>query len=114
MARRRDRLADVLAADGPVGLLPADLAAGPDPAIWCPDPLVVPSWMDDRTGRDHLRRARALKAWSAAGVDWSRAHDLGDIGWRDLLPADVAYAVSSLGRMHARSGDGYRPPWESR
>lgn len=73
--------------------LPADLAAGPDPRVW-----------------GGGQRPPELE-WRAAGEAWSRAHGLGHSGWRELLPGDVKYAVSSLGRAHIRRG-GLVPPWE--
>lgn len=68
--------------------LPSDLAAGPAPKVW----------------------ASSLE-WRKAGDAWSREHGLGHNGWHDLLDPEVRYAVSSLGRAHARHA-GYRPPWE--
>jgi len=72
------------AEDGTV--LPADIAAGPDPAVW-------PSW----------------SAWHAAGAAWSVANGLGPHGWHELLHPDVRYLTTSLGRAHVRAG--LRPPW---
>lgn len=80
--RRRDQ---VVNADE----LPRDLAAGPAPGRW----------------------ASELE-WRRAGHDWSLAHGHGPNGWLQMLPIDVRYAVSALGRAHRRSG-GLRPPWAS-
>lgn len=71
------------------GGFPRDLAGGPDPAVW-----------------------QSTLEWRAAAETWSLEHLGNRTGWRDLLPNEVAYAVSSLGRAHARTGVGYRPPWE--
>lgn len=70
--------------------LPAEIAGGPDPAVW-PEPVV--------------------KNWIAAGNAWS-VENLGSAAaWRDLLGSDVRYATSSLGRTHRREGS-YVAPWE--
>lgn len=66
--------------------LPAEIAAGPDPALW-------ESW----------------KEWHRAGVAWSTATGLGPAGWRALLTPDVRYLTTALGRAHVRAG--LAPPW---
>ena len=112
MATHRERLADVRETDDSGSVLPPDLAAGPTVDVWCPPDVAIPPWMDDPAGRRQVRTARAQQEWSAAGIAWSRQQGLGDRGWRAMLPPDVAYATSALGRSHARHGD-YRPPWEA-
>ncbi len=79
--------------------MPAEIAAGPDPRIWCAERC------PDRPYRG------AVVAWRNAGEACSRAHGLGPLGWRELLPEPVQYATSSLGRAHIWNG-GYRPPWD--
>jgi len=101
----------VRATDDPGSVLPADLAAGPDPDVWAPDDLPVPPWLDDPAGRRQVRTARAQQEWSAAGAAWSVGQGLGDRGWRELLPTEVRYGLSGLGRHRARVDPNYVPPW---
>jgi hypothetical protein len=68
--------------------LPAEIAAGPDPAVWS-----------------------SQVEWAIAGTSWSIEHGHGHTGWKRLLPEDVRYALSALGRVHIRHG-GLVPPWE--
>ena len=83
------------------GGLPAELAAGPDPDYWTAERCPGRPWRGPEI------------AWRVAGEEWSRAHGLGPLGWKDLLPEAVRYATSSLGRWHIMKG-GLRPPWEDR
>jgi len=89
--------------------LPSELAAGPDPDLWCPADLVVPSWMDDEAGRRELRAFAASRNWRDAGERWGAEQGLGHRQWMELLPADVGYAVSARGRLHIATG---QAPWE--
>ncbi len=70
MIRREDEL--------DLGVLPDDIAAGPD-------------------------RWPTLAAWLAAGQEWSSAAGHQRDGWRDLLDADVRYWTTALGNAHHRS-----------
>lgn len=72
--------------------LPANIAAGPAPALW---------------GEGQ----QAVTAWRAAGDKWAAKRGMAPGAWRALLPADVLYAVSSLGRAHIRHG-GLIAPWD--
>ncbi len=90
--------------------LPADIARGPDPAIWA-DNVSVPSWMDNAAGRQEVAAKVAERAWRAAGERWGAEHGLRHGQWRDLLPPDVAYVVSVRGRLHRASGQ-LEVPWE--
>lgn len=69
------------------GELPANIAAGPDPAIWAPD--APPA----------ARRRVAETEWSAAGTHWSIEHLHTWNGWRRLLPAKVLAADSARARL---------------
>lgn len=60
------------------GVLPADIAAGPD-------------------------RWPTRAAWLAAGQEWSIAAGRKHNGWRDLLEPDVRYWSTALGHAHYRS-----------
>jgi hypothetical protein len=80
-------------------LLPAELAAGPDPAVWRPSDVGLPDWLGDAEGRRRARATEAVVAWSEAGEKWGADHGLRRREWRSSLPADVAYAVSAAGRL---------------
>ncbi len=90
--------------------LPLDLARGPDPAVWAVD-VAVPPWLDDTAGRQLVAEAEAVRSWQAAGERWGAEHGLRHGEWRELLPPDVAYAVSVRGRLHCASGQ-LKVPWE--
>ena len=91
--------------------LPPELAAGPDPDLWCPADLVVPSWMDDEAGRRELRAFAASRNWRDAGEKWGAEQGLGHRQWMELLPPDVGAAVSARGRLRIASGY-LQAPWE--
>lgn len=90
--------------------LPAELLAGPDPAVWTPDPLPA-----NHVGRpaDQHERSAAYGAWCSAGDDWNTAQGLPARDWRTLLPPEVAYLTTALGRSHVIAG-GLGPPWQRR
>jgi hypothetical protein len=71
-----------------------------------------PRWVTDGSVKRQARQAEARAAWRLAGDAWSRERGLGPGGWRELLPPEVRYAVSALGREHIRKG-GLVPPWEA-
>jgi hypothetical protein len=87
--------------------LPPDLTRGPDPRVWCP----YHRGELDRGLSESFCDYRARQAWRAAGDAWSVQHGLGRGEWRALLPGDVKYAVSALGRAHRMHG-GLVAPWE--
>ncbi len=88
--------------------LPAELAAGPDPARWTPTPLPLDSYLDDHEQRV---RSAAWHAWRKAGDDWNTAQGLPSRHWHTLLPPEVAYLTTALGRSHVVAG-GLGPPWQ--
>lgn len=91
-----------------VGGLPPELLAGPDPALWAPVPLPENTYLDDH---GQQVRSAALKAWMAAGRAWeARAELPPGQRWHHLLPPDVAYVATALGRSHVIGG-GLGPPW---
>ena len=85
------------------GSLPLDIAAGPDADAW--DPGERAGWWPRYAWAadvgEHARRSKARTAWLAAGRAWSLAHGLGPSRWRQILPSDVAYAESALGRAES-------------
>ncbi len=90
--------------------LPAELLAGPDPAVWAPGEVTVPAWSDD-TPEQH-RRSVAWHAWSAAGAEWGKRQGLpANQRWTELLPPELHYITKALGRAHVIDG-GLGPPWQ--
>jgi len=91
--------------------LPAELAAGPSVAVWCPEQLPV-----DVFGRSvgERERSAAYSAWSAAGAEWGKQQGLpASQRWSDVLPPELVYVATSLGRAHVIAG-GLGPPWQRR
>jgi hypothetical protein len=78
--------------------------------VWAVD-VAVPPWLDDTAGRQLASEAAAVRAWLAAGERWGAAHGLRHGKWRELLPPDVAYAVSVRGRLSRAAGH-LIVPWE--
>lgn len=66
--------------------LPPELAAGPEHPAWD-----APS--------EYQRR----RLWVNAGTAWSQANGHGWNGWRSLLPEQVRYDNSALGRAKRRA-----------
>jgi len=90
--------------------LPAELAAGPSVAVWCPE---LP---EDVFGRSvgERERSAAYSAWSAAGAEWGKQQGLpASQRWSDRLPPELVYVATSLGRAHVCQG-GLGPPWQRR
>jgi len=54
--------------------------------------------MRDEDGLRQWRRSTAHRAWLNACEDWWKANGRPVGGWHPLLPEDVRYAVSALGR----------------
>jgi len=91
--------------------LPAELLAGPDLAFWCPEQLP-----EDVFGRSvgERERSAAYSAWSAAGAEWGKQQGLpASQRWTELLPPELVYVATSLGRAHVIAG-GLGPPWQRR
>ncbi len=91
--------------------LPAELLAGPDVALWCPEQLP-----EDVFGRpaDQHERSAAYRAWSAAGMQWGRRQGLpANQRWTDRLPPELHYITKALGRAHVIAG-GLQAPWQPR
>jgi len=82
--------------------LPAELLAGPDVALWCPEQL--PECAFGRSVGERERSA-AYSAWSAAGAEWGKEQGLpASQRWTELLPPELVYVATSLGRAHVIAG----------
>ena len=91
--------------------LPAELLAGPDVALWCPQPLPEDAFGGSVGERE---RSVAWSAWSAAGAEWGKQQGLpANQRWTELLPAELQYVAKSLGRQHVIGG-GLQAPWQPR
>jgi len=91
--------------------LPAELLAGPDLALWCPQPL--PEGVFGRSVGERERSA-AYSAWSAAGAEWGKQQGLpANQRWSDRLPPELRYITTALGRSHVVGG-GLQAPWQPR
>jgi len=89
--------------------LPAELLAGPDVAVWCPEQLP-----EDVFGRSvgERERSAAYSAWSAAGAEWGKQRGLpASQRWTELLPTELHYITTALGRQHVIAG-GLQAPWQ--
>ena len=73
--------------------LPAELAAGPDPAVWAKG---APSNLDAE-GRSKW----ALHRWRDAGDEWARRNGVPSWEWRRLISStvDERFGVSVRARM---------------
>jgi len=91
--------------------LPAELLAGPDLAVWCPEQLP-----EDVFGRSvgERKRSAAYSAWSAAGAEWGkRQAPPANQRWTELLAPELHYITTALGRQHVIAG-GLQAPWQPR
>jgi len=96
----------------PVSGLPAELAGGPSAALWCPERVSVPSWMEAPEDTHALQVSAARAAWLRAGDAYGAERGLRRSEWWALLPEQVRYlTTTSLGRCHAASGE-VPIPWD--
>ncbi len=92
--------------------LPAKIAGGPSVALWCPERVSVPSWMEAPEDTHAVQVSAARAAWLRAGDAWGAEQGLRRGGWQTLLPKNVHYfACTALGRCHAESGEVVLP-WD--
>ncbi len=91
--------------------LPAELLAGPDVALWCPQPLPEDVFGGSVGERE---RSAAYSAWSAAGEEWGKRQGLpASQRWSDRLPPELHYITTALGQQHVIAG-GLQAPWQPR
>jgi len=89
--------------------LPAEIAGGPSVKVWCPEQL--PEGVFGRSVGERERSA-AYSAWSAAGEEWGKQQGLpASQRWTELLPSELVYLTTALGRSHVVGG-GLGPPWQ--